>query len=321
MKVLCYSMIGSYFESSLLAFRKRHPEVEIYTDHLRASIGEIDILMGSSFPPSTIDDAKCLKLIISTTTGVNHLPLGKLRQRKIRVANSHGNTLFVAERAVAMLLSLLGRVVEFHQDMRKGLWHGYWAGSPEADYWCSLRGKTVGILGTGALGTGIATLLRPFGCRIIGFSRTSKEKPEFDTTTTDLGKLIQDSNVVVVTLPLTGSTRGIIDQKRLSAMEGKYLINVGRGPVIDEKALYEALADEVLAGAAIDTWYVYPEGSGTGDPSRLPVQKLKNIILSPHVGSFTGGAVKEDINASFDNLGEFISSGNLVSEVNLIEEY
>lgn len=321
MKVLCYSMIGNYFETTLVAFRKRHPEVEIYTDYLRASIGEIDILMGASFPPAIIEDARSLKLIITTTTGVNHLPLGKLRRRKIRVANSHGNTLFVAERAVAMLLALLGRVVEFHCDMHKGLWHGYWAGSQESDYWCSLRGKTVGIMGTGALGGGIATLLRPFGCRIIGFSRTPKEKSEFDSTTTDLDKLIQDSNIIVVTLPLTGGTRGIIDSKRLSAMEGKYLINVGRGPVIDEKALYEAMVDDVLAGAAIDTWYTYPEGTGTGEPSRFPIHKLNNVILSPHVGSFTLNAVKEDIDASFNNLGEFISSGNLVSEVNLLEEY
>ena len=99
------------------------------------------------------------------------------------------------------------------------------------------------------------------------------------------------------------------------------MVNVGRGPLVEEEALYRALLGNKLAGAALDVWYTYPEGRTTGAPSRFPIHTLKNVVISPHLGGFTKDALRGDIDSSFSNLAGYLTTGKLINEVMLDREY
>ena len=321
MKILIWMKQNDYLEQKTRDLKNSHPEVEVYTDIDRAPIEEVDILLGGVVPSEILKRALSLKLILVPFTGVNHLPLDLFRDRGTRVANSHANGIYVAERAVGMLLSLLGRITDYHNDLRQELWHGFWGEGGLEEGWISLRGKTVGIMGTGGIGLACARLLRPFGCRLLGFRRSALELAPFDEIIADLDEALARSDIIILALPLTQETRGILNAQRLSSMEGKYLVNVARGPVVEEEALYKALSEGRLAGAALDVWYTYPEGSPLRAPSRFPIHKLKNVLLSPHIGGYTREALRRDVDGSFANLAGYLATGKLVNEVRLDREY
>ena len=321
MKILVDLKYNSYIEKKVRAVRKKHPHVEVYTDVDRAPLGEIELFLGGLIPPEVLEEAHNLKMILVAFTGVNHLPLGKLRDRGIRVVNTHGNSFYVAEHAGGMLLSLMGRITEYHWDLKQERWHGFWIGAGLEDGWTSLKGKTVAILGTGGIGLECARILQPFGGTLLGYRRSPVDLPPFHRISVDIDEVLDEAEVVIVTLPLTSGTRGLINAERLSRMEGKILVNVGRGPVVEEEALYRALSEGILAGAALDTWYTYPRGQTTGAPSRFPIHHMKNVLLSPHVGGFTEEALQANIDDSFNNLDLYLSGKPLKNMVSLEDEY
>jgi phosphoglycerate dehydrogenase-like enzyme len=106
----------------------------------------------------------------------------------------------------------------------------------------------------------------------------------------------------------------------LSGMKGKFLVNVGRGSIVDEEGLYLALRDGVLKGAALDPWYLYP-GDSRGAPSRFPIHRLGNVVLSPHVGGFTRGATVKAVKSTIANLESWLATGECANEVDLAEMY
>ncbi|MCK5767877.1 MAG: hypothetical protein KAH35_05845, partial [Candidatus Atribacteria bacterium] len=119
----------------------------------------------------------------------------------------------------------------------------------------------------------------------------------------DLRKVIKKSDFLVVSVPLTEETKGMITKKELQLMNGKYLINISRGSVINENDLYEALKNNDLVGAAIDTWYQYPgKEKNKILPGKYDFQKLKNIIMSPHTAGYSDKAFEENIKEVFDNI-------------------
>ncbi len=289
-----------------------------------ALLPEVDVIFGSKVEREVIEKAVNLKLLIVPIVGVDHMPLGILRERRVRVANSHGNAESVAERAFALILSFYGRIVEFHNDLRNGLWHGFWVDKGLEDTWTSINGKSCAILGAGEIGAVLARYLAPFGGRIIGLRRSVPPvlPPGFDMITTSLEEAVAEGEIVVSVLPLTAETKGVIDGSILSRMKGKLLVNVGRGEVIEEEALYRALTDGTLMGAAIDTWYTYPaKGKTEGAPSRFPIHTLPNVVLSPHTAGFTREAAKLNMEQGFENLRRYLASGDLLYEVNIALGY
>ena len=129
-------------------------------------------------------------------------------------------------------------------------------------------------------------LLRPFNPTIVGLER-DRRKELADTYVADLNALAQESDILFVCVPLSQETMGSIDRGILSKMQGKFIVNVGRGEVIDEEALYWALSSKILAGAGIDVWYRYPEVNSMEPtfPSRFPIHELPNVVMSPHAAS------------------------------------
>ncbi|HEY3250649.1 MAG TPA: NAD(P)-dependent oxidoreductase, partial [Ignavibacteria bacterium] len=200
-------------------------------------------------------------------------------------------------------------ITQFHDDLKKGFWN---RSIEEKDMWTSLYNKNVGIIGYGHIGKNIAKLLKPFNCHIIGFKKTIKESSDnlFNEVTTDLSYAIDQSQILFITLPSNESTKEIISKELLTKMNGKYIINVGRGDTVNEEGLYEALKGGILAGAALDVWFNYP---GKNEEPVLPAYKpfweLPNVIFSPHKSSHVEEAVKAMIDDTFDNIRMYLKTG------------
>ncbi|MCL4407027.1 MAG: 2-hydroxyacid dehydrogenase [Thermotogae bacterium] len=278
-----------------------------------------DGAVGDRFSPDEISNAKNLKVIFVPWTGVNNLPWKEIKSRKVVVSNNHANAQIVAERAIALTLSLMGRIVEYHNDLAKGIWHGFSGGDAKNAFWTSLRGKSCGIGGMGGIGKEIAKLLKAFDCKTIGFKKqkTHEKIDFFDEVTFDLENMISKSDIIFIALPLTPQTKGIINRDIISKMKGKFLVNVSRGDIIDEKALYDGIKDGILAGAAIDTWYRYPSKETPATlPSSYPIHNFKNVVISPHVGSLTVEGVEGMADATIDNIRSYIKTGKPVNVAN-----
>ena len=126
MKILIQMNINSYMESKIEELKKAHKDLEIFTDTDSAPLAEIEIITGGLLTEKLIQQSSSLKMVFVPFVGVNHLPLGLLRERGIRICNSHGNDRFVAERVLALLLAFHGRIVEFHKALENEIWHGFW---------------------------------------------------------------------------------------------------------------------------------------------------------------------------------------------------
>ncbi len=274
-------------------------------------IKDADGIVSGHISSEMISKSKNLKIIFVPWAGVNTLPWDEIKKRNIMVSNNHGNAKIVAERALALALAVTGRVVEYHNDLSRGIWHGFSAGDPQSAFWTSIRGKTCGIIGVGSIGREIAKLVKAFDCKVIGFKKRNIEKIDFvDEISLNLEEVVSKSDIVFVTLPLTPQTRGIINERIISQMHGKFLINVSRGLVIDERALYDGIRKGILQGAAIDTWYRYPDDRSPATlPSAYPIHDFKNVVISPHVGSLTYEGVEEMIDATIENIRSYLKNG------------
>lgn len=289
-----------------------------------ARFNELDAVVANPLDISYFEGTQCLKALFVPFVGVNHLPAELLLERGVSVFNCHGNAESVAERALAMTLAGFGRIIEFHNDLQRGIWHGFWVNKGKEDFWHSIFRKRCAILGAGAIGQALAGLLKAFGCTVSGYRRRPDAQlpPGFDTMSADLEQAVTGAELVFVTLPLTELTKGLVDGRILRAMKGAFLVNVGRGAVVAEADLYQALVDGTLSGAALDVWYTYPEkGQTEGWPSRFPFHDLPNVVLSPHVAGSTHEAVDMNVIQTVENVARWVLTGNARHRVDLKASY
>jgi len=289
-----------------------------------AAFSSLDAVVANPLDRSYYESAKALKALFVPFVGVNHLPADLLQSRGVAVYNCHGNAEAVAERALAMTLAFFGRVIEYHNDMHMLKWHGFWVHKGREDFWHSIFRKRCTVLGVGAIGQMTARLFKAFDCHVTGYRRRQGlESPGvFDSVTIDLSSALEGAEIVIVTLPLTDATRRLVGRVQMEAMRGAFLVNVGRGDVVDEEALYNSLKDGTLAGAGIDVWYTYPQnGATTGAPSRFPVHELPNVVLSPHVGGSTAESGEMNIRQTVENVEHWALNGDSVNRVDLSALY
>lgn len=294
------------------------------TDACLAAFASLDAVVANPVDRSYYENAASLKAVFIPFVGVNQLPSELLLERGIEVFNCHGNAESVAERALALALAWFGRIIEYHNDLRSGRWHGFWVGKGREDFWHSIFHSRCAILGTGAIGEALAKLLKAFDCTVVGYRRHSDapSPPNFDEIKRDLTEAVNGARIVFITLPLTDATRDLIGKKELEAMRGAFLVNVGRGDVVVEEALFEALRDGTLSGAGLDVWYTYPsDGSVFGTPSRYPIQGLPNVILSPHVAGSTHEAIDRNAMLTVENVGRWVRTGAAQHRVDLRASY
>lgn len=325
MKFIFYPDPKVNWEEEIDPLRKEFPDVEFILPEERTDrdVEEAHSLVGI-MPPDDIHRAGRLKMVFVSFTGPNMLPLEEFRKRGVRLSNTHGNARYVAERAISLAMAFYGKIVTYHEDLKHARWHGLWGKGGLQDTWESIQGKRCGVIGTGEIGKWIARFLKVFDCPVTGFKKhgVKEEMPYFDDVFFDLKKSLDNSEIIFVTLPLTEETKGMFDAGVLSGMQDKFIVNVGRGGVIDEEAFYHALSDGILKGAGIDVWYTYPErGTASGYPSVYPFHELPNVILSPHVGGFVAPASILNIRQTIENIRSYLKTGRARYEIDLEEKY
>jgi D-3-phosphoglycerate dehydrogenase len=240
----------------------------------RIGEAEIAVFTNLPMPREVIEGAPRLKFLSVAFTGVDHIALDACRERGIAVSNAAGfSTESVAELTVGMVLALLRSVVAGDTAVRAG-------GTNAGLFGRELNGKTVGVVGTGAIGRRTAAILSAFGVRLLGYNRT--EYPEMVSLGMQylpLDNLLAASDIVTVHLPLTDDTKGLFSRDRIARMKpGARIVNVARGAVIDSAALAEALRSGALAGAAIDVYEHEPP-----IPADHPLLNAPNVLALPHV--------------------------------------
>ena len=256
---------------------------------------EADIIVGWRPTREFLEAAIKLKLFINPGVGVQHLTeLFKdiTKTRKVTLVNGHGNTYFTAQHAVALLLALTNKIIPHHNWMKDGLWRrgdDYARSNP-------MRNRKIGLLGYGALNTKVHKFLSGFDVEFHVLKRDwSRERVvEFPTkiekyTFGEFSKFLENIDILVVGVPLTTQTKGMIGRKELELLgSNSFLVTVARGEVVEEESLYLALKNKTIAGAAIDVWYNYrpePDENGKKYPANYPFYELDNVILSPHRGA------------------------------------
>ena len=292
--------LTSEYNSLVITYLKEQlkPDIRLTTGEILPPAGDIHILIAGHPDRDQIKANRDLHTLIVPWTGIP-LETRELAGEfpHISVHNLHHNAAPVAEMAVALLLAAAKKVVPFDVALRQGDWSlRYLEPAPSQ----TLKDKTVLILGYGEIGRRIARICNSLDMRVWAIKRNlgpgTRDPFVQDIFTPDyLFKLLPSTNALVVALPLTPLTEGLIGKQELDLMPSKSIIvNIGRALIIDEVALYNALNNGRIGGAGLDVWYNYPpdeESRSSTHPSNYPFGDLENVVLSPHRAGLT-----DDIN-------------------------
>jgi D-3-phosphoglycerate dehydrogenase len=257
-----------------------------------------------------LDRADRLAAIGCFSVGTDQVDLDAARRRGIPVFNApFSNTRSVAELVIGEIIALLRRLMPLSASTHAGRWDK----SPKNSH--EMRGKTLGIVGYGNIGSQLSTLAEALGLRVLFYDQVAKLRHGNAQAVGSLAALLAASDIVTLHVPDTAATRGMIGEHGLRSMKrGAYLINNSRGRVVDLDALSRVLREGHLRGAAIDVFPVEP-ASGS-EPFRSPLQGLPNVILTPHIGGSTEEAQERIGIEVAHKLIDFSESGSTVGAVN-----
>jgi D-3-phosphoglycerate dehydrogenase len=297
-------------------------------EELASLAKDVEVILCVRLSAAVVNAAEKLRLIQKTGAGVDAIPFDSFKDRDIHVANTSGtNAIPVAEGAFALIIALAKRIVPRHIGMQRG--------DIRRERGILLKGKTLGILGLGSIGTEVAKRGQAFGMKVVAMKRhpTQEKKEELGLTflggSSDLRHILETSDFVVVTLPLTPETRGLIGESELKVMKKtSYLVNIARAAIIQEESLYRALKEKWIAGAALDVWYTPhwwdPKWRATGgqtQPSRYPIHKLENVIATPHNIGSTGTSSPETLEIIAENITRIAKGEAPINQVDRILQY
>lgn len=262
-------------------------------EQLKREVKDADVILLANMPlpEDVLTAAGNAKFIDVAFTGVDHIPVAAAKKRNIAISNASGYAdEAVAELAISLMIQLLRQLGEAEARTR--------AGKTKAGLRARLiEGKTVGLIGAGAIGKRLAKLLKAFGATVIAHNRHPVTSEYIDANAS-LEELLKESDIVSVHCPLTPETKGMLGRAQFAMMKPDAIfINTSRGPVVDNKALAEALDKGVIAGAGIDVYDMEPPL-----PNDYPLLHAKNIILTPHLGFYAQEAMERRAQIVFDNL-------------------
>lgn len=252
-------------------------------DVLAEACADADALLARLGTVTTrvIESAPRLRIIARHGVGVDAVDLAAATRRGIVVTTTGSeNAAAVAEYTFALLLALARKVPGADRGMRDGAW------SRESQVGMELDGRTIGIVGLGAIGRRVARQAKGFGMRVLAFDPAIADSGDADIELTSLEALLERSDVVTLHTRLTAETSHMIDARALARMKrGAFLVNTARGEVVDEPALIAALAGGDIGGAALDTYEREPL------PAESPLRAMANVVLSPHVAGQSEAAL------------------------------
>lgn len=309
MKISCVEPLGisgEQFEQLKAEFASAGHEFVYYTDRnesheaLVERISDADIVVISNIKLGAETMSQCpnLKFLSVAFTGLDHIDLEYCKAHGIEVRNAAGySTVAVSELAVGLMLDVMRRITELHNNTLMGMTREGFLGH-------ELHGKTVGVVGTGAIGTATIRLLVAFGCKVLAYSRTERDEVKaLGAQYVSLEELLKESDIVTLHVPLTSETTHLIDADQIALMkESAILINTARGNVVNIPALAAALYEGRIAGAGID---VYEKEPPLEDEH--PLIQVDNCVLVPHIGYATREAFDIRAGIVFDNVRNYLN--------------
>ena len=321
MRIVFHGQNAAAFSHGFAALLDQPAELAVLPDiladpddqeHFRAA----EVIIGTRFD-ATLPRPAGLRLFHLPAAGTDGVAFDALPPGAV-VCNCFGHETAIAEYVMAALLARAVPLADADRRLRKGNW-AYWAGSPERTH-AEVAGSTLGLLGYGHIGQAVAVRAAAFGMRIHVANRSTV--PEGGAVAryfplSALAEFWSSADAFVVTVPLTPGTRGLVDAAAFRAMRpGAVLVNVARGPVVDEQALFDALHEKRIGGAVIDTWYQYPApGTLAGAPSALPFATLPNVVMTPHMSGWTSGTIQRRQAAMAANIGRLLRGELLIDRV------
>lgn len=288
-------------------------------DRVTEEIAEAEIFIGWSLRAEQLAAAKNLRWVHSTAAAVHQLMIPELRTSKIIVTNArdvHGPV--VAEHAIALLFALAKRLPSAMRYQQQRIWAQthLWREAPPPR---ELAGATLLVLGLGSIGQGVAKSAKALGMHVIAV-REHPEKGRSEAHEVHafekLDELLPRADYVVIASPLTDQTRNLFNAERLAKMRpAAYLVNVARGPVVDEAALARALEKKQLAGAALDVFTAEPLAADS------PFWKLENVLITPHSASLSEKMWERHYALIGENLRRYFAGKPLLNVVDKEKGY
>lgn len=270
---------------------------------------DMDVFVCSKMSTAMARAGSKLKLVHVPGAGFDSVAVEALR-RGVIVANTFHHGPSIAEHVVMVSLMLSRRVLECDREMRAGLWRGAGTDS-EVPFGRNLNGRTIGLVGIGEIGVQVAKLSAAFGMRVqaVRHDRSAKvpEGVQLDWVggVDELPRLMSTSDIIVVSVPLNDSTKGLIDADAIALMSPTaFLINVARGAIVDERALYEALLSKSIGGAGLDVWWTSPYGEGRPPGANFPFADFDNVIMTPH----NSGSTRETFEGRAQDIADNIAN-------------
>src|SRR5574340_372497 len=280
-------------------------------DWLARQVTDADALIALKLPPDLRGAARRLKIFNFPGAGVMHSRTDELPEG-CALCNVYEHEIPIAEYTMLAVFLHVTRALDYMETFRRGHWdgNGRIGGEMHDEAW----GKTLGLVGYGHIGQAVAARAQAFGMRVAAICENpaappepGAPRPEWLGGQADLPRLMAESDFLVIACPVTQTTRGMIGARELALMKpSAVLINVSRAEVVEEQALFEALRDHRIAGAALDVWYQYPaEPQDVMYGARFPFHELSNVFATPHLSAWTRAMVERrmaDIAANLDRL-------------------
>lgn len=322
MKALFLGNVAADTANGIAAQLSPELRVEILADPRQLierpeAAADADILVTNhwhaEYPP-----APKAKLVQSVATGIELIDLAAL-PRGVAICNAFGHETAIAEYVLMTMLVWSHRFREIAGDFRsRSSWRPSWvqSGAPHGE----ILGHTVGIVGLGRVGREVARRAAAFGCRVLAANRSERPAEsgvERVYPLTELDDMLPACDFVILCTALGPETDGLIDARRLALMKpSAFLVNIARGQIVDEDAVYAALRDHQIGGAALDVWWQYPDAAEPERrPSRHPFHELPNVIMTPHCSGWTGGMVARRWAEVAGNINRFVRGEPLINIV------
>ncbi len=271
----------------------------------RVKDADVAIIANYPFSNNAITQCPNLKMLSVAFTGTDHVGLDACRTQNIAVSNAAGYSTFaVAELTLGFMIALSRFMLPCDAATRASQNKGNMIGT-------ELKGKTLGVIGTGAIGLRVAEIGKALGMKVIAYSRSEKQAAlDMGVSYVSLDELMSASDFVSVNCPLNAETKGLIGKEAIAKMKPTAcLINTARGPVVDSQALAAALNSGAIRGAGLDVFEMEPPV-----PADHPLLHAKNTVLAPHVGFATKEALVTRAEIAFDNITTWLK-GERINQI------
>jgi len=302
------------------SFEKSLPDCDVSYGELPAE--DTEILVAGRPTANMEAGMPNLKAVVIPFAGL--IPVTRealLKRPGLDVYNLHHNASATAEKAIELMMSAAKRTVVNDRSMRQGVW----APRFDTSEALQLAGKTALVLGYGEIGRRVAAVCVALGMDVTSVRRSTGNRRDGEIQVRDQSMfpvLATTADVLLVCAPLTDETKGIVSREVLKSMpRGGIVVNIGRGPIIDEEALFDCLKNGHLHGAGLDVWWKYPTGEEPSQPSDFPFQDLDNVVMSPHNGGTVQGTEPVRMAALSDVICRIAVSDTELRPVDVLRGY